>query len=118
MDRLCEFLWVFFHEIAVRTCILPRSKVPLSTQEAYCMWSRLAEFFKVGSQYDEKASRVPHAMLQCKDRLVFYPCDADAVLDTSDYTYNRTSFHDSQTKKKKPWHMIVHPLVSILWTKF
>ena len=43
---------------------------------------------RLDSQYDENARHALDTMLKRKDRLDFYPCVADAVLDASDHAYH------------------------------
>ena len=42
---------------------------------------------RLGSQYDKNTRRALDAKRKCKDRLDFYPCVADTVLDASDHAY-------------------------------
>ena len=44
---------------------------------------------KPSSQYAKNAQRAFDASLKCKDRIDFYPCVADAPVDTSDRTCHK-----------------------------
>lgn len=54
-----------------------------------------------------------------KDRLDFYPCIADALLDASDCTCHRfiAEIVCMIYIQNPPQHMVMQPFASILWTK-